>query len=113
MRVARADLRWLLQAMRPDRMTTKSQKRFAKRIDAAARRGSPEIVPEHLILAMLDQDDGIARPLLGKTGADIDALEAAATARVEKLPRVTGGADRASRAARSKSCAAPKTKRSS
>src|SRR3954471_17079355 len=79
--------------MRPDRMTTKSQDALRAAADLASRRGNPEIVPEHLILAMLEQDGGIALPLFRKAGGDPDALSRRAEAHLEKLPKVSGGAE--------------------
>ena len=79
--------------MRPDRMTTKSQEAFRASSDIASRRGNPEIVPEHLLRAMLDQDGGIALPLFQKAGGDPEALLRRVDAYMEKLPRVSGGAD--------------------
>jgi ATP-dependent Clp protease ATP-binding subunit ClpB len=79
--------------MRPDRMTTKSQEAFRDAIDIASRRGNPELTPEHLVVAMLGQEDGVARPLLQKSGADVDALLRAIEAKVDGLPRVSGGAE--------------------
>jgi len=74
-------------------MTTKSQEAFRDAIDEASRRGNPELTPEHLLLAMLAQEDGVARPLLQKAGADVGGLESAVKAKVDGLPRVTGGAE--------------------
>ncbi|MCL2776909.1 MAG: ATP-dependent chaperone ClpB [Polyangiaceae bacterium] len=79
--------------MRPDRMTTKSQEALREAINLASRRGNPELVPEHFVLAMLTQDDGIALPLFQKAGGDSPLLERHAKEYVEKLPRVTGGAE--------------------
>ena len=50
--------------MRPDRMTTKSREAFQSAIEHASRRGNPELQPEHLLLAMLEQEGGVAGPLL-------------------------------------------------
>ena len=77
--------------MRPDRMTTKSQEAFRSASDLASRRGNPEIVPEHLILAMLDQDEGVALPLFRKAGGDPDALKRKVEEYLAKLPQVSGG----------------------
>jgi ATP-dependent Clp protease ATP-binding subunit ClpB len=79
--------------MRPDRMTTKSREAFQNAIDRASRSGNPELAPEHLLAAMLDQDDGVAAPLLQKAGADLSSLREALAHKVEGLPRVTGGAE--------------------
>ena len=77
--------------MRPDRLTTKSQEAFREASDLAARRGNPEIVPEHLVRAMLAQDGGIALPLFQKAGGDSAALEQKLDAYLDKLPKVGGG----------------------
>ena len=79
--------------MRPDRMTTKSQEAFRSASDIASRRGNPEIVPEHLILAMLEQDGGIALPLFQKAGGDAQALQRKVEEHLNKLPKVSGGAE--------------------
>ena len=79
--------------MRPDRMTTKSQEAFREAIEQTSRRGNPEVLPEHLLVAMLAQDDGVAGPVLQKAGADVAALARAAEAKIDGLPRVTGGAE--------------------
>jgi ATP-dependent Clp protease ATP-binding subunit ClpB len=78
-------------AMRPDRMTTKSQEAFREAGELASRRGNPEVVPEHLMKAMLAQDGGIALPLFAKAGGDPAALEQRLDAYLDKLPRVGGG----------------------
>ncbi len=79
--------------MRPDRMTTKSQEAFRDALDLASRRGNPELVPEHLVLAVLAQEGGIGLPLFQKAGGDPSKLQKEVEAHLEKLPRVTGGAE--------------------
>ncbi len=79
--------------MRPERMTTKSREAFQSAIDRASRLGNPQVQPEHLLAAMLEQEGGIAAPVLQKAGVDLDALRAALAAKIEGLPRVTGGAE--------------------
>jgi ATP-dependent Clp protease ATP-binding subunit ClpB len=79
--------------MRPDKMTTKSQEAFRNALDAAARKGNPELLPEHLLLMMLAQEGGVAAPLVQKAGGDIAALESALEAKLEGIPRASGGAE--------------------
>src|SRR5256885_982106 len=79
--------------MRPDRMTTKSQEAFRDALDLASRRGAPELLPEHIVRAMLAQDGGVALPLFQKTGGDPAALERRLDEKIESLPRVSGGAE--------------------
>ena len=78
--------------MRPDRLTTKSNEAVREAIDLAARRGNPELVPEHLMRAMLAQDGGIALPIFQKAGGDSAALEARLDKYLDKLPKVGGNA---------------------
>jgi ATP-dependent Clp protease ATP-binding subunit ClpB len=79
--------------MRPERMTTKSREAFQGAIDRASRLGNPQVQPEHLLAAMLEQEGGIAGPVLQKAGVDLDTLKAALAAKIEGLPRVSGGAE--------------------
>jgi ATP-dependent Clp protease ATP-binding subunit ClpB len=62
-------------------------------IERAGRFGNPEVQPEHLLVAMLAQEGGVAAPLLQKAGSDIAALTESVAKRVEGFPRVTGGAE--------------------
>jgi ATP-dependent Clp protease ATP-binding subunit ClpB len=79
--------------MRPDRMTTKSREAFQEAASRASRFGNPELQPEHLLAATLDQEGGVAAPLLQKAGADVSALRDAVARKVEGFPRVSGGAE--------------------
>jgi len=79
--------------MRPDRMTTKSREAFQDALGRASRFGNPELQPEHLLAAMLDQEGGVAAPLLQKAGADVAVLRDAVARRVEGFPRVSGGSE--------------------
>jgi ATP-dependent Clp protease ATP-binding subunit ClpB len=79
--------------MRPDRMTTKSQEAFRDASALASRRGNPEITPEHLLRAMLEQEEGIALPILTKAGGDPESLLRRIDEYIAKLPQVSGGAD--------------------
>jgi ATP-dependent Clp protease ATP-binding subunit ClpB len=78
--------------MRLDRFTEKAQEALQTAAREAQERGQQAIEPEHLLLALVRQEDGIARPLLEAAGASIAGLDAALVSRVERLPRVQGGA---------------------
>ncbi|MGZ3475799.1 MAG: ATP-dependent chaperone ClpB [Polyangiales bacterium] len=79
--------------MRIDRMTTKTREAIQAAQGLAARRGNPEILPEHLLAVLLDQEGGVARPMLQKAGADIEALERAIAQHLDSLPRLQGGSE--------------------
>jgi ATP-dependent Clp protease ATP-binding subunit ClpB len=74
-------------------MTLKSQEALRAAVDLASRRGNPELLPEHLLLAALRQEGGIAAPLVQKAGASPEALGQAFEERLESFPKVTGGAE--------------------
>ncbi|MBV0891250.1 ATP-dependent chaperone ClpB [Paracoccus sp. Z118] len=57
----------------------------------AIREGHQRVVPEHLLKALLDDDQGLAANLIGRAGGDARAVSQAADAAVEKLPKVSGG----------------------
>jgi ATP-dependent Clp protease ATP-binding subunit ClpB len=79
--------------MRLDRLTTKSQEALRSAVDAASRRGHPELIPEHLLVAILAQEGGVGRALVERAGAQAEALSRELTARTETLPKVSGGAE--------------------
>jgi ATP-dependent Clp protease ATP-binding subunit ClpB len=79
--------------MRFERMTTKSQEAVRDAFDRASRAGNPEVTPEHLLLAILDQSDGVGAPLVAKTGAQLDVIKKGLTDKIGELPKVTGGGD--------------------
>src|SRR5690349_24626499 len=64
------------------KLTIKTQEAIAAAQDDARRHGNPEIAPDHLLLALLDQD----------LFADWQGLRAEAERRVDALPAVQGGA---------------------
>src|SRR5262249_55124682 len=78
--------------MRLDRFTEKAQEGLQAAAREAQERGQQAIEPEHVLLGLVRQQDGLARPLLEAAGASIPGLEAALVSRVERLPRVSGGA---------------------
>jgi ATP-dependent Clp protease ATP-binding subunit ClpB len=79
--------------MRIDRMTTKSQEALRAAVDSASRHGNPELVPEHVLVAALEQENGVGGPLVQKAGGDPGAILRELQQHVESLPRVSGGAE--------------------
>jgi ATP-dependent Clp protease ATP-binding subunit ClpB len=76
--------------MNTERLTTKSQEALSTAIRRAAAAGHPEVAPTHLLLALLDQEGGVTRPLLEAAGADPAAIRDAAEATVRQLPAASG-----------------------
>ncbi|WP_280474356.1 ATP-dependent chaperone ClpB, partial [Nocardia asiatica] len=70
--------------------TTKTQAALTAALQAASAAGNPEIRPGHLLVALLDQTDGIAAPLLKAVGTDPAVVRREAQDIVDRLPRATG-----------------------
>ncbi len=76
--------------MDPNRLTQKSQEALHDAQTKALRFGHTEVDGEHLLLALLDQPEGIAPRLLAQAGADPDRLRTALEAELARRPRVSG-----------------------
>jgi ATP-dependent Clp protease ATP-binding subunit ClpB len=76
--------------MQPDRFTIKSQEAVAAAQRLAAEHRNPEVGPAHLLLALLEQEDGLAPAVLRKLSADVSAIADRARDAVAKLPTVSG-----------------------
>ncbi|WP_107659802.1 ATP-dependent chaperone ClpB [Nocardia suismassiliense] len=70
--------------------TTKTQAALTAALQAASAAGNPEIRPAHLLVALLDQTDGIAAPLLKAVGVDPATVRREAQDIVDRLPSATG-----------------------
>jgi ATP-dependent Clp protease ATP-binding subunit ClpB len=73
-----------------NRLTQKSQEALHDAQTKALRFGHNEVDGEHLLLALLDQPDGLAPRLLAQAGANPDRLRGQVEAEVSRRPRVTG-----------------------
>src|SRR5262245_44015973 len=76
-----------------NRFTEKAQEAILASRSLAARGGQQTIEPEHLLLALQEQDGGVANAMLQKAGANVAALRERATQAVGRLPKVSGGGD--------------------
>ncbi|MDI9896174.1 ATP-dependent chaperone ClpB [Rhodococcus sp. IEGM 1381] len=70
--------------------TTKSQAALSSALQAASAAGNPDIRPAHLLVALLDQTDGIATPLLKAVGVDPATVRREAQNLVDRLPSASG-----------------------
>src|SRR5262245_24330351 len=68
-----------------NKLTIKSQEAVAAAQERARRLGNPELYPEHLLLALLDQD--LPRALV----RSVEELRSSAEARLAQKPRIQGG----------------------
>ena len=79
--------------MRFDRFTIKSQELIQNAQALASTHGNQQIEPEHLLAAMLDEKDGVARSVFKRLGASGDGVATAALAAVDRLPKVSGAGE--------------------
>src|SRR2546423_1037306 len=77
--------------MRPDKFTQKMQEALQAAQEVASQFNQQEISNEHFLLALLDQADGVTRPLLEKMGVAIPDLRGRLTQELERRPKVQGG----------------------
>src|SRR5882762_1432660 len=80
--------------MRMDKLTVKAQEAIQAAQSLADQGNHQAIEPEHLLLALLQQQEGVVGPLLGKLGARPETLARQVQAEVDKLPTVRGGGGR-------------------
>ena len=85
--------------MRFDKLTTKFQQALADAQSIAVGQDNSYVEPQHLLLALLQQEDGGTISLLQRSGANVPPLRDALKKAIERLPKVegTGGEINASR----------------
>jgi ATP-dependent Clp protease ATP-binding subunit ClpB len=77
--------------MRLERFTLRGQEAVQSAIEAAERNQNQQVEPEHLLLAMLEQPEGVVRPILGKLGANAQVVLNDVQAAIGRFPKVQGG----------------------
>jgi ATP-dependent Clp protease ATP-binding subunit ClpB len=78
-------------AIRWDKFTVKAQEAVQRANDLASEHGNPELMPAHLLAALLEDKEGIVPPVLDKIGIGPQAVLADVYKEIEKLPKVSGG----------------------
>ncbi|MDR2209334.1 MAG: ATP-dependent chaperone ClpB [Azoarcus sp.] len=76
--------------MRLDKLTTRFQKALADAQSLAVGNDQQFIEPQHLLLALLEQEDGSTVSLLQRAGVNVQPLRAALARALENLPKVEG-----------------------
>src|SRR3954469_10367568 len=76
--------------MRFDKLTTRFQQALTEAQSLAIGQDNPYIEPQHLLLALLEQDDGGTSALLSRAGANVAPLKEALRASIGRLPKVEG-----------------------
>ena len=78
--------------MRIDKFTTKFQQALADAQSLAVGKDNPYLEPQHLLLALMDQQDSATASILSKAGVNVQPLREALKASIERLPKVQGAA---------------------
>jgi ATP-dependent Clp protease ATP-binding subunit ClpB len=77
-------------AIQWDKFTVKSQQALQSAQGAAAENGNPEVLPLHLMAALLEDREGVVLPVLEKVGIPVQQLLGSVNAAIAKLPKVQG-----------------------
>src|SRR5450432_2499479 len=78
--------------MKLDKLTTKTQEALQQAQALAERRGHQELTPEHLLSALLTQEQGVVSALLRKVGVDLAMVQSRVDAALDAQPQVRGTA---------------------
>jgi ATP-dependent Clp protease ATP-binding subunit ClpB len=81
--------------IRWDKFTVKAQEAVQRGNDLASEHGNPELLPIHLLAALLEDKEGIVPPVLEKIGIGPQAVLSDLSREIEKLPKVSGEAAQA------------------
>ena len=79
--------------MNADRFTTRSREAIEAALSLAGGRRHPQAAPQHLLLALVDQDDTPIAPILERVGVEPGSLRTAVAATLDALPQLQGGAE--------------------
>jgi len=79
--------------MRPDKFTQKMQEALQSAQEVASQFNQQEISNEHFLIALLDQSEGVTRPLLEKVGVEAGNLRAQLETEGKRRPQVHGSSD--------------------
>src|SRR5216684_7784120 len=83
-------------AIRWDKFTLKAQEAVQRGNELASEHGNPELLPLHLLAALLEDKEGIVPPVLEKIGIGPQLVLSEIYQEIERLPKVSGGAAQAS-----------------
>src|ERR1051326_7574652 len=78
--------------IRWDKFTVKAQEAVQRASQLASEHGNPELLPLHLLAALLEDKEGIVPPVLEKIGIGPQAVLSQIYGEIEKLPKVSGAA---------------------
>ncbi|MHC5003103.1 MAG: ATP-dependent chaperone ClpB [Planctomycetota bacterium] len=77
--------------MRFERFTTLAQNALSAAQSMAVARSNPELTPLHLLAALLEDEAGVTRSILGRCGVNASQVAQVATSELARVPTVSGG----------------------
>src|SRR5436190_23987026 len=86
-------LSFTIKIMRFDRFTIRGQEAVQEAIGVAEKNQNQQVEPEHLLATMLDQKEGVVRPILGQIEANVAAVTSEGDAAIAKFAQVSSGND--------------------
>src|SRR5579872_2046476 len=82
-------------AIRWDKFTVKAQEAVQRASELASEHGNPEVLPIHLLGALLEDKEGIVAPILGKIGIGAQSVLSDLYQQMDRLPKISGAAAQA------------------
>src|SRR5438094_10005793 len=79
--------------IRYDKLTLKSQEALQAAQNHAQEKSNPQVMPEHLLWALVEQKDGVVLPILQKLGVNLQTMARDLAEIVGRLPAVQGQAE--------------------
>src|SRR5689334_19760101 len=76
--------------VRFDKYTIKAQEAVVRAQELARQRDHSEVLPLHLLAALIAEDEGVVRPLLQKLGANVERISSIVSSELDRLPRAAG-----------------------
>src|SRR5882757_4410044 len=78
-------------AFDPNRWTLRTQEAVQAAVEMARAQAHPEVTPDHIVAALLGQEEGVVLPVLGKVGVAPLSLRNRAGEALARLPKAHGG----------------------
>jgi ATP-dependent Clp protease ATP-binding subunit ClpB len=82
-------------AIRWDKFTVKAQEAVQRASELASERGNPEVLPVHLLAALLEDKEGIVPPIMEKIGIGPQSVLNDLYQEMDRLPKISGAAAQA------------------
>src|SRR4051812_45160302 len=79
--------------MRMDKLTIKAQEAISQAQQVAEQNQNTQVDVEHLLSALLAQNEGVTVPILQKLGVNVGLLQTQVQGEIAKLPKISGAAE--------------------